>query len=275
MWMTNSPPIDLADCGSVAVLDSSAVTGRTLQPAWSRFDIGALDVAQDRLLSFMMLATSRLVLNVRRQPKRDLLERTFEAALTTLTLRPPADRGNCATTAASTSPRAIDGSALPPPSSVRTNDALPSPTAASRASSAATELIMVLRDTHQDILGQSAAQPRMSSAQALREWLPGGAADALEAATASWQLMSIPPPTEYDLEMLDGEVELATSFTLALDDAARNLLRRLRPLVPSESAGVADGPAAIAWLEHVVWKLNSQPHAAAHASVRADVDGGT
>mmetsp|Transcript_27744 Transcript_27744/g.55829 ORF Transcript_27744/g.55829 Transcript_27744/m.55829 type:complete len:1287 (-) Transcript_27744:417-4277(-) len=265
VWMriSNSPPTELAGvCASVAVLDSSAVTGRTLQPAWARFDFGAFDAAQDRLLSFMMLCTSRLVLNVRRQPKRDLLERMFEAALTTLALRPPADELSRAAFAVSTSAEAIDdcpccasSPALLPSSCVKAN-ALPSPPA---PVASATELIMMLRDT----FGHPELSQTISNAQALREWLPGGAADALEAATASWQLTSIPPPTEYDLEMLEGKVELGTTFAVALQEAARNLITQLHPFVTPGSTGVAEGSAIAAWLEHVVSKLNSQVRPAA------------
>jgi len=283
MWANLPPTAELADvCESVMVLDSSAITGRTLQPAWARFDGGALDVVQHRLLSFMMLTTSRLALNMRRQPKRDVLERALGAAITTLTIR-PATTGQLAATG--TGDQLVDSAcfdsqrALLAPSCTAPSDALPPPAAVALRSPAAAELVIVLRDTHHEPWPPTHIH---SMADAFREWLPGGAADVLEAATAPRQLMSIVPPAEYELEILERTAHSAlaarpaavssstpsatTGFMAALSEAAGNLTRDLQPLTAPGGPSVADGNAVAAWMQHVVWKLNEEGSDVGYAS---------
>lgn len=101
--------------------------------------------------------------------------------------------------------------------------------------------------------------------------------------------MSISPPTEYELEMLEDAqtqpLALAhaadgisdplasgllapTGFVAALNQAAGNLTDGLRPFTPPGSAAVADGAHVAAWMQHVVSKLNAMHPRAASASAR-------
>jgi len=104
----------------------------------------------------------------------------------------------------------------------------------------------------------------------------------LEAATAPRQLMSIVPPAEYELEILERTAHSAlaarpaavssstpsatTGFMAALSEAAGNLTRDLHPLTAPGGPSVADGNAVAAWMQHVVWKLNEEGSDVGYAS---------
>ena len=117
---------------------------------------------------------------------------------------------------------------------------------------------MLLRDAHLEL--SSRGEP-LSEAQVLGGWIP----PPLAAAFASWRLMQLPAPTDYELELMDGRDAAApahhaaaggaTAFGQRLALAAANLTSGLRA-VPLPGSGASDGAALVAWMQHVVSRLN-------------------
>ena len=129
----------------------------------------AADDAQHRLFTFLMLTTSRLVINARRA-RLDLLERLVQASLATSSVRPVRPLGD-----------AEDGA-----------DCLALPTGAS-SGGGGTDLVMLLRDTFAHELRQGDAP---SSREMLERWLPGPMGAAVDAAVASWEVATLEAPSD-------------------------------------------------------------------------------
>lgn len=129
---------------------------------------------------------------------------------------------------------------------------------------------MLLRDSSGGGVGSAAAPgSSLPDGQALRRWLPGPAAEALEAATAAWSVMALPPPTADDLDAVErtgwadgggaaaagggaaGGAE-AGGFAASLGRGAAQLTTGLRAVAPGGGQ-----PTYAAWLEHVAARLNA------------------
>lgn len=271
MWIGDAPPAHASSCGSIVVIDTSPITGSSVH-AQSQGD--STDAAQQRLLAFLQLTSSRVVINVRRQPRVDFLKRLLGATVSALKIWSPEPTSSChaagqpvSSAVVTTSSSELQDSsadcarpALAPPSVT-----LPTPghEEASRVGSR-TELVMLLRDAHH-LTAEDKPKPP-TDYEALRQWLPGVAADAIEASASSWRLEHLPPPTETDLHRLDLGGRLDTDkghhtdlpgngFAQRLSDTAYTLTRDLQGVsVPGFPQ--ANGAALTTWMEHVVGELN-------------------
>jgi len=203
MWLSDAPPAHLnRSCGSVLVLDTAPISGTSLLPANARYGAAASDGARQRMLSFLLLAASKVAINVRRQPPLELLERLVGAALAANAVRPMEDAADeveaAAAAAAGGGPScAGDGGrtlpALPPPPTARDCDegeavhvaagtayggAAPDPPSPPDAYDRRAALVMVLRDSLESVGSPTAAAEAAATAAA-------AAAGAAESATAA------------------------------------------------------------------------------------------
>lgn len=280
MWASrelgSSATIDDAECGSVLILDTAGVTGNIIAGGGAgagggghgagslagslgapQLGPGVSDAAQHRLLSFLLLTSSRIVLNTRRQPRLDLLERLVSSAAAAQSLRPPPlpEHGSqAAETSTSTPPCLTENchAALPPPPGA----AGPSSTRTSQ-SIAGAELIMLLRDSHMQL-----REGELTDRQVLSRWLPGAAGAAVEAATRAWTLRELAAPSQAELDTLErlgprGHNQAAGSWGGELSSLAHELTSGLT--VPSAWGGgaAADGDVLAAWMQHVAASLNA------------------
>ena len=253
MQLLGGGPADSA-CGTTLVLDAASITGSldgTAAPSSgvpSALAPKAADDAQHRLFTFLMLTTSRLVVNARRAPRLDLLERLVQASLATSSVRPVRPLGD-----------AEDGA-----------DCLALPTGAS-SGGGGTDLVMLLRDTFAHELRQGDAP--LSSREVLERWLPGPMGAAVDAAVASWEVATLEAPSDRDLEALErGSVEWlleaaagapasgGSDWSARLMELARRLSSGFREVAhPGEAIrqDAGSGAALAVWMEHVVTQLNA------------------
>lgn len=300
MWSTGAPNATVAStssggaCGSVLVLDSAGVTGglrggsgasSALSPP--EMTTGSMEVAQSRMLTFLMLTANRVVVNARRQPTKALLERLVSASISALRMRPPVE--SHATTASTTSstdwppapalappasPTEAGGgnnacvAALPAPACESARAAHTSADGVSRA-----ELVLLLRDAQFSLTEGSGRA--LSERQVMERWLPGSAGQLVDAATDTWRLMQLPPPSRIELEHLHGQSgggegsgggsggggdggsgSATTAWGAKLAELARSVTNGMRP-GGWEAGGGSDGAALAGWMEKVVGQLNT------------------
>ena len=251
----DAAPAAQGGCRSYVVLDSEGLGG--LSAGWEAYDsASASEAGAHKMLSLLMLSSSRIALNARRQPSTELLEKLAAAAATAAAVRPlpppppPADP-------------AAEANLLPAPAPEC--DAAQSTHCASAAGAAAARpagpaMTMLLRDAHLELASNGAA---ISEAEALGLWIP----QPLGAAFPSWGLLQLAPPSEDELELLEREAAGApagwaaaadSAFGRRLAAAAENLTAGLRPLRLPGRAADADGEALAAWMAHVVERLNTR-----------------
>ena len=205
MWLSDSPPAHLnRSCGSVLVLDTAPISGTSLLAANARYGAAASDGARERMLSFLLLAASKVAINVRRQPPLELLERLVGAALAAHAVRPMEDAADEAEAAAASAAEggpscAGDGGrafpALPPPPSAHDCDegevvhvaaataygnggTAPDPPAPPNAYDSRAALVMVLRDSLESVGSPTAAAEAAAAAAAAAEMATAAAAHA-------------------------------------------------------------------------------------------------
>ena len=271
-------------CGSVVLLDTAGITGALSGGAGAGgalgppdMQAGATELAQSRLLSFLLLTSNRLVLNARRQPTTALLQRLATASATAIKMRPQS---------APTTPTCPPSTALATASSGACYEAsrgggaanacvatLSTPPCSmeedgSGGGSARAELVMVLRD--------SVAGRQLSEQAAFERWLPGQGGQLVDAAVSEKRLMQLPPPSQNDLEQLrrqqaastDAEAGGATSggqtaWAAKLSESARELTGGMRAGGWADGSGRADGAALASWMERIVGRLNANAIATA------------
>ena len=251
-------------CGSVMVLDTAGITSGYLSDSiWTHELVpGASEAAQHRLLSFLMLASSRIVVNTRRQPRLELLERIVASAATAAALRPSPLPLPAAPSSSSSSSAAA---ALPPPSTSPGGE--PSFLDGEPSSGVGAELVMLLRDSHSQ-LAQGDAQ--LTDRQMIERWLPGPAGAAVDAVTRSWQLRELPAPSQAELDALehfgpDGYAAIhqpssaegnSRTWGALLSDLAQELTDGLGPAHGWSGVAATDGEALASWMEHVAANVN-------------------
>ena len=174
------------------VLDTAPISGTSLLAANARYGAAASDGARERMLSFLLLAASKVAINVRRQPPLELLERLVGAALAANAVRPMEDAADEAEAAAAAAAEggpscAGDGGrafpALPPPPSAHdcdegevvhvaaataygTGGTAPDPPAPPDAYDSRAALVMVLRDSLESVGSPTAAAEAAAAAAA-------------------------------------------------------------------------------------------------------------
>jgi len=281
-------------CASVLLLDSTGLTGgvevRVAASAQLRRDaiadgegadaalrrsLAATSRGARHALAFALLVSSRVVLNVRRQPREEIWPPLARACELATQLRVSSHAQPL--TPPPTSP---DYLLLPPPPSslersepVHLVEAVAASAAeASSAPAGKPELLLLLRDVPRGV--EKSGQ--LSSAQVLERYAakdprdPRAAASARDVAALTEGLLlraaeRVRAPSDLELEALSHRhgLSLATSFGVALSRVAASLLQSIRGLRLPISAGdgevVADGPTTALWMQLVVDTLNAQP----------------
>jgi len=231
----------------------------------------AAEAASLRTFGFLQLASSRLVLNQRRQPTEALLRHTASAARLVAPLRPAGVVGNA--TAAGGGRRG--GAAEPPPVQKR---ALPPPPSSDPRAEAAElalsdaaaaegrpggggggsgaslpELILLLRDAQLSFADEG---------ELVAAWLEGASerdAAAVRRGFGAVSLQTVGPPSEVELEMLSAGgaagPPVGTAFGDEMQRAAAQLLEELPPLRLA-TGRAASGLQVAAWLDAAVRALN-------------------
>ena len=259
-WLWISPALprpSAGGCASVAVIDTRGIGG-------GDGGLGGHGVVGGkghgrRALAFLMLTSSRLVLNVRRQPSESLLARLeAAAALASPLLPPPGATGAPAGRAALPSPP-------PAASDHRDRPDLAASLGADLGPISASELVILLRDAHLQLRTRGAD---LTVAQALRTWAGVPADDpaprVTDGAFRTQSILQLAAPTERDVEVLgsadSGELPApsagqapATSFGAALGRLASNLTTGVAPIAEVGGGGLAT------WMELVATWLNEQP----------------
>jgi hypothetical protein len=286
-------------CGSVVLLDSAGVTGGLSGGPGAGGSLGppdlkngAMELAQSRLLSFLLLTSNRIVLNARRQPTKALLERLVTASLAAIRVRPP-DLPLSPTSQLEASAESWSAaSALAPPSPAdasadATGDVnacvaeLPDPAASDggggdgNVGGGRAEMVMLLRDAQFSLTEGSGKE--LSERQVVDRWLPGSAGQLVNAAIHSWRLKQLPAPGPDELDQLQQRTSQRDSgatgderpaggratvggdgsgWVAKLDDLARGLTSGMRG-GGWEGSEVADGAVLATWMERIVGLLNA------------------
>lgn len=292
-WMWLSGPLNRASmnatageatCGSVMLVDTAGITGNAADAGYgSHFGVqdasGAnapfqlapsdAEAAQQRLLSFLLLTSSRVVMSLRRQPRVDLLERLVAAAAAAIAVRPPTATDLLSSSLGSGGREDVEArgctsadcsAALPPPASVAIAGG---PTSLAGAGA---ELMMLLRDSNAQL---SEGVKRLTDRQVLEQWLPGPAGAAVDASVKAWQLHELAPPGAADLDALDRlgphgyaaahlspAGDQVSSWGSMLYKTADALTIALRAPHGWDGLVAEDGQALASWMEHAVGSLN-------------------
>jgi len=274
LWISSQRPPQ--GCGSVALLDSGASSGElssNFDATLSRYD--AVEEAHVRMLSFLLLTSSRLILNVRRQPSETLLSQLVLATKTASTLLAPprktspllrhSQRGSLPLPLGSSSATTpLDSSMSPPPSML-----LPSPAnlAADRSWSGhspnqlilagSPELVLVLRDAQLQMRAEG--EDLQDFEVPVERWMslaPERDGSLLLQFFSSQALLQLSPPSDMELELLARLHPISTEgeFGASLARLAANLTDDLRGL--QLHANSADGSAMATWYQVVTDLLN-------------------
>jgi len=267
-------------CGAIVVLDSSGIGGSL--GGLARRHHEATELARRRLLAFLLLTSSRLVLNSARQPSETLMEQLGGAVAATRAWQrwrgfpPPAlpDVTRPWTAAGAlpppTAPEAPEAEAAPeegrmPIEAARAADAEGNGSSGAGGEGEAgqgggqgggqadVELVVLIRDAS---LGMRSNDAPLSEREVIDRWVEGlepPTPSALRTTFPSPQLIQLAPPAEIDLRLMADESQPlpASRFGAALQRVASNLTAYLRPVdLPGE--------ASVEGIEVITRWLNSQ-----------------
>mmetsp|Transcript_2900 Transcript_2900/g.8416 ORF Transcript_2900/g.8416 Transcript_2900/m.8416 type:complete len:1395 (-) Transcript_2900:686-4870(-) len=218
-----------------------------LRPLRSSSHIHGLDDASLRVLAFLQLASSRLVLNHHRQPTVQVVHQMAAAARIASSLRQRATSAH---------------------SRYQTDGVLATSSSAG-TDVGHTRLVLLVRDSHRTD-GHAAAIPGASTSATWKDaprndvaeavidsWLhSAGERDASTIRDAFTDISIRRLPTARIVELGHSSSHLA--FGAELAELTSSLIQDLPPLVPP-TAAIATGSALAAWLEAVVRALNDVP----------------